>query len=239
MTVDLPQGAACGRHPGRSAVEHCPTCGDHLCETCAGLACEAPDCPRCVDRAAGPWAVPWEAAGPSRVRALASTAVGILLSPRRFFRALPERGPVGPALGFAAAAFTLGTLPYLVVVVWPELPAALIPFALFVAAVPFLGLYRAVGTGLLIWAGCGILVRPVPAAPVLRVVAYGLAADLLLPLGGLGLYAAAALHAVGLRETIGLRWWQSAVIAAIPLVFVHMAVLGGLALYLTLAGKQW
>ncbi len=235
-------GPRCARHPERPAFERCSVCGDQLCEVCMSLACEAGDCPR-----AGPegdsWAfpVPWEhGARLGWARAFLHTLFRLILQPQRFFRALPWRGSLALALGFAALCFSLGAGLVILVVAWRDLPGSLPALALVLLALPFIGGYRALGMGLLLWVGLGVLEgRARPFAAVLRVSAYAQAADLLLPLAGLGVYLGTVLQVLALRRGLDVRLWRAVLVACLPLALFHLVVLGGLALYLAMSGQRF
>lgn len=237
--MEPPEGAHCARHPRRPAVEHCPTCGDHLCADCALRPCEAADCPHAAEGDCLP-PVPWEdGARLGWARAWGLTLAAVARDPVRFFRRLPHRGGLTAPLAFATVCFTLGAAAVLLGVAAPELPGAALPLGLLLCTLPFVGLYRAAGTGLLIWAGIGVLERdPPPLRGVLRLTAYSLASDLLLPAAGLGVYAAAALQALALRRGWGVAWWKAVLVACLPLSLFHLGVLGALALYLAISGQR-
>lgn len=232
----------CARHPDQLAQERCERCGDQLCEVCTGLACEAADCPR-----AGPtgdsWAlpVPWElGARLGWVKAFGHTVARLVMQPGRFFRALPWRGSLLLPVTFAAASFSAGAGVVLVGVAWSDLPGSLPALLLVLSALPFLGIYRGVGMGVLLWVGLGILEgRARPFGAVLRVSSYAMGADLLLPLAGLGVYAGTALQVVALRRGLGVRLWRAVLVACLPLALFHLVVLGALALYLALSGQKF
>jgi len=235
-------GPRCARHLHRDASERCEICGDQLCEACLTVACEAEDCPRAAP-AGQSWAapVPWEAgASLGWLRGLVLTWQRLLLQPQRFFRSLPLTSSVRPALIFAATCFTLGSGVMMLAVAWRELPGSALPLLLALSALPFLGLYRALLLAGLFWVGLGVISgRAPPFRGLLRVTCYGLAADLLLPLAGLGVYAAAALHALGLRKACDRPWWQAILVACLPLALFHLLVLGALAIYLSLSGRSF
>jgi hypothetical protein len=207
-----------------------------------GMACEAADCPR-----AGPsddsWAlpVPWELG--RRLgwgKAFGHTLARLVVQPGRFFENLPWRGPLHLPLIFAALCFGLGAGLVLVVVAWADLPGSLLALALLLLAMPLVGLYRAVGMGLLLWVGLGVLEgRARPFRAVLRVSSYAMGADLLLPLAGLGVYAGTVLQIVAMRRGLEVRLWRAVLVAAMPLALFHLLVLGALALYLALSGQRF
>ncbi len=235
-------GPRCARHPTRPASERCEVCGDQLCEDCSGLACEAADCPR-----AGPkgdsWSLPmpWEHGGQlGWARSYLHTCTRLVVRPGRTFRALPWRGSLALPLAFAAVSFALGAGVVMVGVAWSDLPGSLPALLLVALALPFAGFYRAVGMGLLLWVGLGVLEgRARPFGAVLRVSSYALGADLLFPLAGLGVYAGTVLQVVALRRGLDVRLWRAVLVAALPLALFHLVVLGALALYLALSGQRF
>lgn len=235
-------GPRCARHPEHMALERCPVCGDQLCEVCAGMACEAGDCPRLGPKGTS-WAfpAPWEhGASLGWVTAFAHTVGRLVVRPGRFFRALPWRGPLALPVAFAAACFSLGASVLLVGVAWTDLPSSLPALLLLLVALPFVGAYRAGGMALLLWVGLGILEgRARPFAAVLRASSYALASDLLLPLAGVGVYVGAVLQVVAMRRGLGVRLWRAVLVAALPLALFHLVVLGALALYLALSGQRF
>ncbi len=239
--MDQP-GTACARHPHRPASEHCDSCGDWICESCATLACEAQGCPRAAPPGQG-WAlpVPWEQGRRlGWLRAFVQTEQRIALQPHRFFRDLPLPGDLALPLVFAATSFSLGAGLVLTAVALPDLPGAVVPLLILLSSLPFLGIYRAVGMGGLIWAGLAVLDGQArPLRGVLRITCYSLGADLLLPLAGLGVYLGAALQALALRRAWGVPWWKAILVASLPLVLFHLLVLGALALYLALTGSRF
>ncbi len=205
-------------------------------------ACEAGDCPR-----AGPegdsWAypAPWEhGARLGWGKAFLHTVFRLIIQPQRFFRALPWRGSITLAVAFAALSFSLGAGFVILVVAWRDLPGSLPPLALLLLALPFIGGYRAVGMGALLWVGLGVLEgRARPFGAVMRVSSYALGADLLLPLAGLGVYAGTVLQVVALRRGLDVRLWRAVLVACLPLALFHLVVLGGLALYLAMSGQRF
>ena len=206
------------------------------------LACEAPDCPR-----AGPdgdsWAFPVPFEHGARVgwaKGFTHTLGRLVMHPGRFFRALPWRGSLTLPLSFAAISFTLGAGAVLVGVAWRDLPGSLPALVLVLLALPFIGAYRGVGMGLLLWIGLGVLEgRARSFRAVMRVSSYALGADVLLPLAGLGVYAGTVLQVVALRRGLGVRLWKAVLVAAMPLALFHLVVLGSLALYLALSGQKF
>ena len=232
----------CARHPRRPGLERCERCGDWLCEVCSGQSCEAEDCPR-VDAAGSSWAlpVPWELG--SRLgwgRAFVHTIGRLIINPARFFRALPWTGGLWLPLLFAACCFAIGAGVVVTAVAWADLPGSLPALLLLLAALPFLGLYRAVGTALLLWIGLGVLEGGSRSfRTVARVTAYTMGADLLLPFAGIGVYLATLLQVVGLRRALGVAWWRAVLVACLPLALFHLVVLGGLALYLAISGQRF
>ncbi len=207
-----------------------------------GLACEASDCPR-----AGPkgdsWAypVPWElSARLGWARGFTHTVARLVVQPGRFFRALPWRGSLALPVGFAALCFTIGAGLVLVGVAWRDLPGSLPALLVVLLALPFVGLYRGVGMGLLLWVGLGILEgRARPFRAVMRISSYAMGADLLLPIAGLGVYAGTVLQVVALRRGLDVRLWRAVLVACFPLALFHLVVLGALALYLALSGQRF
>ena len=207
-----------------------------------GMACEAGDCPR-----AGPegssWALPspWEQGRDlGWARAFAHTISRLVIQPGRFFRALPWRGSLGLPIAFAAVCFAIGAALVLVGVAWTDLPGSLGPLLLLLAALPFVGAYRAVSMAALLWVGLGILEgRARPFGAVLRLSSYALGADLLLPIAGVGVYVGSVLQVVAMRRGLGVRLWKAVLVAALPLALFHLVVLGALALYLALSGQRF
>ncbi len=232
----------CARHPRRLGLERCEICGDWLCETCGGLSCEARDCPR-ADARGSSWAlpVPWELGG--RLgwgRAFAHTVGRIVVNPARFFRGLPWTGTLWLPLAFSALCFTLGAGLVVTAVAWADLPDALPAWLVLLAALPFVGLYRAAGTALLLWIGLGVLEGGARSfRAVARVTAYAMVADLLLPLAGVGAYLGTLLQIVGLRSALRVSWWRSVLVACLPLALFHLVVLGSLGLYLAISGQRF
>jgi hypothetical protein len=223
-------------------MERCPVCGDQLCEVCAGMACEAGDCPRLGPEGTS-WAfpVPWEhRRSLGWWRAFTHTIGRLVVRPGRFFEALPWRGSAALPVAFAALCFALGAGVVLVGVAWSDLPGSLVPLLLLLLALPFVGAYRAGGMALLLWVGLGVLEgRARPFAAVLRVSCYALGADLLLPIAGVGVYAGTVLQVVAMRRGLGVRLWRAVLVAALPLALFHLVVLGALALYLALSGQRF
>ncbi len=232
----------CARHPGRHGLERCEICGDWLCEVCGGLSCEAEDCPR-VDAAGSSWAlpVPWEY-GPRLGwgRAFVQTLGRLVINPARFFRGLPWIGSLWLPLLFAGLCFAIGAGLLVTMVAWADLPGSLPALLVLLAALPFVGLYRAAGTALLLWIGLGVLEGGARSfRAVARITAYAMAADLLLPLAGVGVYVATLLQIVGLRRGLGVGWWRAVLVACLPLALFHLVVLGALALYLAISGQRF
>lgn len=201
------------------------------------------------------WAVPlpWEARdvlGP--VRAIWHTLRRLLFEPHRLFDALHRSRSPWESLLFGVVVFTPGAAVLLLHLAWTDLPEAWPVLAAALLALPFLGLYRALVTGAVLWAAVGSLRGPrhtgppPPLSVALAVAGYAQAASLLLvlgalylPLGGLVVHAEAWLHVAGLRTACRVPWWQALLAGLLPLVLVHLGVLGVLGIWLTVSGARW
>jgi hypothetical protein len=95
---------SCVGHPGVDAQGPCLSCGRWACDVCALPAVAGLLCPVCASER-----MPWEDRGQLGFwRGFARTLVPSMFAPEELFGRLQRRGPVAPALGYAAVTHLIG-----------------------------------------------------------------------------------------------------------------------------------